>query len=571
MVVRHPHISVILPTSNRAALLEYALASLADQSTPIDQYEVVVVDDGSTDGTPGVCKRYAALMSLKYVRIANSGISAAKDQGILAAASPILLFFDDDDVADGHLLQQHLETHEEHPQENIAVLGYTTWAPTLRLTPVMEYVTDIGQFLFAYRDLEDGQLLDFTYFWGGRSSCKRSLLMRNGKFDRRFSSILEDIELGYRLSRKGLRVKFNRFAVNYMIRPVTFDSFCQRCERQGQALYLLNRLHSDPVIQRYCRIPDPDVWDGGQYTDAEEKWQDVRQTLGEKVSRVHEIERLLTTHEQPRERTMLLEELRRLYWWTFNASKIKGYVAAKQRFDELPADDRYLTKPAVSHHTVPARGRQIAGVSGIMRSVFSRIKDFVGGGGQRDDRAASDRRVVELAATPNPVPAGPGLGTTTLVWSTGDDSPGEIYLSVDQGPEKFFFRSKADVREVPWIQEGKSYEFRLYPAAGRGEPLATVTVTRDSEAFLTAEPNPILMGEQPGNTTLSWSTGDGSPGEVRLSVDGRPERLFATAPRSSEEVPWIQEGKSYEFRLYPAAGRGEPLATVTVTRSARES
>jgi hypothetical protein len=72
------------------------------------------------------------------------------------------------------------------------------------------------------------------------------------------------------------------------------------------------------------------------------------------------------------------------------------------------------------------------------------------------------------------------LGTTTLVWSTGDDSPGEIYLSVDQGPEKFFFRSKADVREVPWIQEGKSYEFRLYPAAGRGEPLATVTVTRSA-------------------------------------------------------------------------------------------
>jgi glycosyltransferase involved in cell wall biosynthesis len=571
MVVRQPHISVILPTSNRAALLEYALASLADQSTPVEQYEVVVVDDGSTDGTPGVCKRYAALMSLKYVRIANSGISAAKDQGILAAASPILLFFDDDDVADGHLLQHHLETHDENPQENIAVLGYTTWAPTLRLTPVMEYVTEIGQFLFAYRDLEDGQLLDFTYFWGGRSSCKRSLLMRNGKFDRRFPSILEDIELGYRLSRKGLRVKFNRFAVNYMIRPVTFDSFCRRCERQGQALYLLNRLHPDPVIQRYCRIPDPDVWDGGRYTDAEEKWQDVKQTLGERVRRVHAIERLLTTHEQPRERTMLLEELRRLYWWTFNASKIKGYVAAKQRFDEPPADDRYLAKPAVSHHTVPARGRQIAGVSGIMRSIFSRIKDFVGGGGQRDDRAASDRRVVELAATPNPVPAGPGLGTSTLVWSTGDDSPGEIYLSVDQGPEKFFFRSKADVREVPWIQEGKSYEFRLYPAAGRREPLATVTVTRDSKAFLTAEPNPILVGEQPGKTTLTWSTGDGSPGEVRLSVDGRPERLFATAPRSSEEVPWIREGKSYEFRLYPAAGRGEPLATVTVTRSARES
>ena len=51
----------------------------------------------------------------------------------------------------------------------------------------MEYVTEIGQQLFSYKNLEDGQRLDYTYFWGGRSSCKRSLLTTYGSFDQDLS------------------------------------------------------------------------------------------------------------------------------------------------------------------------------------------------------------------------------------------------------------------------------------------------------------------------------------------------------------------------------------------------
>jgi len=562
-----PIISVIVPTFNRAALLKNSLGSLAEQTVPKDQYEVIVVDDGSTDKTPEVCKGFASLMSLKYVRIESSGISAAKNHGSLASAGSILLFFDDDDIADGQLLQQHLKTHEENPRKNMAVLGYATWAPTLELTPVMEYVTDIGQFMFAYKDLEDGQLLDFTYFWGGRSSCKRSLLMNSGRFDQRFLSGLEDIELGYRLSQVGLSIIFNRCAVSYMVRPVTFDSFCQRCERQGKALYLLSRIHADPVVQQYCQIPDPDTQHRKQDPGIENKWHDLRQVFEDKIHRVHELEQLLTARLEPGERTILLEELRRLYWWTFNAFKIKGFVEASRQLANYPPSEPYLAKPVASSNPVSAKGGLSIAVPGLMRRIVRRIKRIIEGGGQPRNLAANEQRTVELAATPNPVPAGPGLGTTTLIWSTGDGSPGEIHLSVDGGPEKFFVRSKADVREVPWIQEGKTYEFRLYSGMERTKRLAAVTVTRSNEAFLIAEPNPIPAGGRPGTTTLSWSTGDGSPGEVHLFVDGRPGRLFAKAARSSKEIPWIQEGKTYEFRLYAEARPGEPLRVVAVTRS----
>src|SRR5437773_1433030 len=227
---RHRHgrlsISVIIPTFNRAPMLTATLESFAAQSLPKNRYEVVVVDDGSKDATPEICREFASRIQLKYLHIENSGISAAKNTGILASRGRILLFADDDDIADARLLEEHVKAHQQHPQENIAVLGYTTWAPRLSVTPLMHYITEIGRFLFAYGTLEDGQMLDFTYFWGGRSSCKRTFLAKHGVFNRQFRTIVEDMELGYRLSKFGFRVVFHRPAVSYMARPLSFEEFC---------------------------------------------------------------------------------------------------------------------------------------------------------------------------------------------------------------------------------------------------------------------------------------------------------------------------------------------------------
>ena len=230
-------------------MLAATLESLAAQSLPKQRYEVVVVDDGSKDATPKVCSDFAARIQLKYLYIENSGISAAR--------GGILLFCDHDDIADRRLLAEHLKAHKRHPEENVAVLGYTTWAPTLSVTPLMRYVTEIGRFLFAYGDLKDGQMLDFTYFWGGRSSCKQSFLAKHGVFNRQFRTIIEDIELGYRLSKFGFQVAFRRAAISYMIRTPTFEEFCDRSERQGEALFLFSRLHDDPAVQQYCQLADP--------------------------------------------------------------------------------------------------------------------------------------------------------------------------------------------------------------------------------------------------------------------------------------------------------------------------
>jgi hypothetical protein len=64
------------------------------------------------------------------------------------------------------------------------------------VTSLMRYVTDIGRFLFAYGDLEDGLMLDFTFFWSGRSSCKQSFLAKHGVFNRHLRTSIPEIN-GY--------------------------------------------------------------------------------------------------------------------------------------------------------------------------------------------------------------------------------------------------------------------------------------------------------------------------------------------------------------------------------------
>jgi GT2 family glycosyltransferase/glycosyltransferase involved in cell wall biosynthesis len=281
-------------------MLSATLESFAAQSIPKDRYEVIVVDDGSKDSTPEVCREFASRIELKYLHIDNSGTSAAKNTGILASRGKILLFFDDDDVADRRLLEEHLKAHKRHPEENIAVLGYTTWAPTLSVTPLMHYVTDIGRFLFAYGDLKDGQMLDFTYLWAGRCSCKRSFLANHGVFNRQFRAPgIEDIELGYRLSRSGLGVVFHRSAISYMTRSPTFEEFCDRCERQGEALFLFSRLHDEPAVQQYCQLADPFIDNRAVSVDPEARWPEVAALFREKVDQAGRVERLLEWGFEP--------------------------------------------------------------------------------------------------------------------------------------------------------------------------------------------------------------------------------------------------------------------------------
>jgi GT2 family glycosyltransferase len=214
------------------------------------------VDAGSEDATAQVIHQHVGNLPLRYIHQAHAGLAAAKNRGIEAACGHIVLFLDDDDVADADLLRQHLHTHVRYPERRFAVLAYTALAPDVAQQPLMDFVTGAGGHLFCYPRIEDGAELDFTYFWGGRSSCKRAFLADHGLFDPRFAFGCEDIELGWRLHAHGLRVIYNRQAVSTMIRSIDFDGFCERLQRQGRSQWLFSRLHPTSQIRDYCQLPE---------------------------------------------------------------------------------------------------------------------------------------------------------------------------------------------------------------------------------------------------------------------------------------------------------------------------
>ena len=226
--------SVVIPTHNRAPLLDRVLASFAEQTADSSVFEVIVVDDGSTDETPTVHEKYVQRLNVRYVPIAKAGSAAAKNTGIGEARGRIVVLADDDDTADPQLVAEHLDVHWKNAGK-VAALGYATWDPAVRVTDLLHFVTDVGQFLSAYPGLRDGEVLDFHHFWSGRISLERELLLASGGFNEQMVA-LEDVELGYRLEAMGLRIVFTPRAVNYMLRTFDFDGFCERCERTGRGL-----------------------------------------------------------------------------------------------------------------------------------------------------------------------------------------------------------------------------------------------------------------------------------------------------------------------------------------------
>ena len=85
-----------------------------------------------------------------------------------------------------------------------------------------------------------------------------------------------------------------------------------------------------------------------------------------------------------------------------------------------------------------------------------------------------------ITATPNPVPAGPGPGVTTIAWDTGDDGTiVDVYLSIDGGAEKIFGTHSKDSKQIDWIGAGPEYEFRMYPTGEHAPLLGSVKVTRN--------------------------------------------------------------------------------------------
>jgi glycosyltransferase involved in cell wall biosynthesis len=332
--------SVVLTTYNKPRLLAKVLDGFANQTVPKEDFEVVVVDDGSEPPVKEVVERFCDRINIVYLFQENSGLAAARNKGIEAANGKIVLFSDDDDMPCSELIAEHLRSHQENPDERIAVLGHLDWHKNLKVTPLMHYVTGPGGEYFGYENMLDGQFYNAWKWWGGLVSAKLSLLKSIERpFDNRLHFGYEDTELACRLLHKDVKVLYNAGARSFVLVPVDFEGFCKRRYMQGRALYRMACMHPEVIIPRY-HLQDAVNLYHSRYAPFLEEW----------AGKVIKFEPLL--HNQIRlkdfEHNRHLKSLYTVYRECFRGYWLKGYV---EEMEAVQAGKISLSEPV---NTQPA-------------------------------------------------------------------------------------------------------------------------------------------------------------------------------------------------------------------------
>lgn len=250
-------LSVIIPTYNRAKILQECLQALLQQTVPLKDFEVIIVDDGSTDDTKKVVhdmkKDFAPHVrqagSLNYIYQANKGQGIARNTALQEVKGNIVVLIGDDIIPEKNFLHEHLRYHLRYGQENEAVLGFTTWHPAIPVSPFMNWMTNgstifgkFGGHQFAYEKLKGKTEADYNFFYTSNISLKRALLQKY-PFDPSFSGYgWEDIELGYRLTqREGLRLYYCPEAIGYHHHFMTEESLANRMRNIGKSAWIFQR------------------------------------------------------------------------------------------------------------------------------------------------------------------------------------------------------------------------------------------------------------------------------------------------------------------------------------------
>lgn len=128
--VARPSVSIIIPAYNAGEYLDACLQSVFDQTR--GDFELIVVDDGSTDDTPQILERYREKANLRVIRQENAGLSAARNRGMDDACGEYLCFLDADDALEPEYVKALLERAEQTGAD-VVTCGYTLWEGNQRL------------------------------------------------------------------------------------------------------------------------------------------------------------------------------------------------------------------------------------------------------------------------------------------------------------------------------------------------------------------------------------------------------------------------------------------------------
>ncbi|WP_214105228.1 glycosyltransferase [Acrocarpospora catenulata] len=274
--------SVVIPTYNRVELLRHTLESMVGQSLPKDQFEVLVVDDGSTDSTGEMVETFRSRLNLRYFYQEDEGYRAAKARNVAIAVADgeVTVLIDSGVLAHSECLRAHLDSHEK-AEGPVAVVGYVYCfnldnEDAAQINQIIDFQDPDGTiatldekgswldvreiFYGMYGDDFGGLPAPWLNYWTCNVSAKTDQLRRIGMFDEEFKRWGgEDIDLGYRLHRDGAHFVLNRKAA--AIHCPHEKSFDGNNEQAASNYAYMAAKYRTPIVDLLPRIGELNYWE----------------------------------------------------------------------------------------------------------------------------------------------------------------------------------------------------------------------------------------------------------------------------------------------------------------------
>ncbi|MFN8444133.1 MAG: sugar transferase [Caldilineaceae bacterium] len=234
--------SVIVPVYNGAATIERCLNALAQQRVEHHDFEIIVVDDGSTDSTAAIIHDWMAQhpeFNASLIQQANGGPAAARNTGAKAAQAPLLLFTD----ADCAPIAEWIEKISA-PFADSEVTGVKGSYRTEQRGLTPRFVQ--AEYEDRYDRMIGQERIDFIDTYS--AAYRRDILLENGGFDAALF-ICEDQEFSFRLAQKGYKLVFAPEAAVTHIHDENLLEYIRRKYSIGYWKALLTRWHPERMVQ----------------------------------------------------------------------------------------------------------------------------------------------------------------------------------------------------------------------------------------------------------------------------------------------------------------------------------
>lgn len=237
-----PLVSIVMPVYNGAVLLGPTLQALTQQTICPEDVELIVVDDGSSDNPAEIVASVSFPFPCRLIQQPNLGLSVARNRGVMETAGTIILFLDQDMIADPELVAAHVDCHRQHSSALVAGRR-VAWSKAR--TSLVTQILDLESTDVIPDEVFGGHPYQFVI--GANFSIPRADILAIGGFDEDFppGGGFEDVDLAYRAHSSGLTVIRCPRAVGSHNHPKTLKAVCSSAERYNRSAPLFFSKHPE--------------------------------------------------------------------------------------------------------------------------------------------------------------------------------------------------------------------------------------------------------------------------------------------------------------------------------------